>query len=60
MVTKHQLAHHPEYVQAIGMIGLEIVDLELELSILFPRMLAISLNVGEAILHEPKKTPGRS
>jgi hypothetical protein len=48
MVSKHQLAKHPEYVTAIGMIALEIVDLELELSVLFSRMLMVSPKVAEA------------
>jgi hypothetical protein len=33
MVSKHQLAKHQDYVAAIGTIALEVVDLELELSI---------------------------
>jgi hypothetical protein len=59
MVTKHQLAKHPEYVTAIGMIALEIVDLELELSVLFSRMLMVSPKVAEAIYMTPKNDRAR-
>jgi hypothetical protein len=59
MVTKHQLAKYPEYVTAIGMIALEIVDLELELSVLFARMLIITPKVGEAIYMTPKNDRAR-
>ena len=59
MVTKHQLAKHPEYVTAIGMIALEIVDLELELSVLFARMLMVSPKVGESIYMTPKNDRAR-
>jgi len=59
MPTKHQLARYPEHVQAIGMISLETVDLELQLALLFSRMLQISPKVGEAIYMSPKSDQAR-
>jgi hypothetical protein len=52
MPTKHQLVRHPEHVQAIGMISLETFDLELQLALLFSRMLQLSPRVGEAKMQE--------
>lgn len=57
--TKHQLAKHPDYVEAIGMIALETVDLELQLADLFSRMLFISPRVGRAIFMTPKGDQAR-
>lgn len=59
MVTKHQLAKHTEYCTAIGTIALEVVDLELELSVLFARMLMLTPKVGESIYMTPKSDRAR-
>jgi hypothetical protein len=49
MVSKHQLARHQDYVAAIGMIALEVADLEHELSILLARTLMVTSKIGESI-----------
>jgi len=54
MVSKHQLAKYPDYVAAIGMIALEVVDLELVLSVLLARTLMVTPKVGESIYMTPK------
>jgi hypothetical protein len=59
MPSKHQLSGHCDHVNAIGMISLETVDLELELATLFSQMLLIPLCVGEAILMTPKSEQAR-
>jgi hypothetical protein len=59
MVTKHELAKHPDYVAAIGIIALEVVDLELELAVLLARTLMVTPKVGEAIYMSPKADRAR-
>jgi hypothetical protein len=53
MVSKHRLAKHQDYVAAIGTIALEVVDLELELSILLARTLMVTPRV-RGDLHDGK------
>jgi hypothetical protein len=52
--SRHILSDHVDYVNAIGMVSLETVDLELELAHLFARMLGISLKLGRSIYMSPK------
>src|ERR1700720_3330522 len=59
MPTKHQLARFPDHVEAIGLLALETVDLELELALLFSRMLMIWPRVGEAIYMTPLNAHAR-
>jgi hypothetical protein len=59
MPTRHQLSRHPDHVKAIGMMALETVDLELELTLLFSRMLGLSYTVAEAIYMTPKSEQAR-
>lgn len=59
MPTRHQLSRFPEHVQAIGLIALETVDLELELAVLFSRMLMLLPRVGEAIYMTPQNAQAR-
>jgi hypothetical protein len=59
MPTRHQLSRYPDHVQAIGLIALETVDLELELTVLFSRMLMLLPRVGEAIYMTPKNAQAR-
>lgn len=54
MPTRHQLSRFPDHVKAIGLMSLETVDLELELAVLFSRMLFINSAVGEAIYMTPR------
>jgi hypothetical protein len=53
MPSRHQLTRFPKHVQAIGMLALETVDLELEMAILFSRILMVPLSVGEAVYMTP-------
>lgn len=57
--SEHNLSTFPEYVEDIGMISLETVDLELRLATLFARMLAIPVGVGQAIVLSPKAEQAR-
>jgi hypothetical protein len=59
MPTRHQLSRFPDHVKAIGMMSLETVDLELELAVLFSRMLFINPRVGEAIYMTPRGDQAR-
>jgi len=52
--SSHPLEEHPAYVQAIGMVCLEEVALELRLSLLLARLLAIPLRTANAIYLTPK------
>ena len=59
MPTRHQLSRFPDHVEAIGLTALETVDLELELAVLFSRMLMILPRIGEAIYITPKNGQAR-
>ncbi len=59
MTTRHQLSRFPDHVEAIGMIALETVDLELELASLFSNMMLIFPRVGEAIYKTPQNAQAR-
>jgi hypothetical protein len=52
--STHPLEDHPEYVQAIGMVSLETIALELRLATLLARALSIPVRVGQAIYLTPK------
>lgn len=59
MPTRHQLSRYPAHVEAIGMIALETVDLEIELTLLFSTMLGLSYAVAEAIYMTPRGDQAR-
>jgi hypothetical protein len=59
MPTRHQLSRFPDHVKAIGMIALETVDLEIELTLLFSTMLGLSYTVAEAIYMTPRGDQAR-
>jgi hypothetical protein len=52
--SEHNLSLHLDYVQAIGMVSIETVDLELRLADLFARTIGVSLRVGQSIFLSPK------
>jgi hypothetical protein len=52
--SRSRLGDHPDYVEAIGMISIETVALELELAGLFARLLLLRLSTGRAIFLAPK------
>jgi hypothetical protein len=57
--STHALADRPDYVQNIGMVALEAVDLELRLASLFARMIGIKIRVAQAIYLSPKAEQAR-
>jgi hypothetical protein len=59
MPTRHQLSRYPKHVNAIGMIALEAVDLELELASLFCSMTQLPYDVAEAIFMSPRNDQAR-
>jgi hypothetical protein len=59
MPTRHQLSRYPKHAQAIGMIALETVDLELELALLFSEMLSLPYSVAEAVYMTPRGDQAR-
>jgi hypothetical protein len=59
MATRHPLANHPEHVEALGMIAIETVALELELASLLSRILMVRRRVAEAIFLTPKAESAR-
>jgi hypothetical protein len=59
MPTEHQLARYPDHVQAIGMIAIETVALEVQLASLLSRILMVRRKVAEAIFLTPKAENAR-
>ena len=57
--STHPLETHPEYVQAIGMVALEAVAMELRLANLLARMLGLPSRIGQAIYLTPKSETSR-
>lgn len=58
-LSRSRLVDHPKHVNAIGMILIETVDLEVQLAALFARMLSISPRIGRAIMLAPKGEQAR-
>jgi hypothetical protein len=59
MPTQHQLERYPDYLQAIGMIAIETVALEIQLASLLSRVLMVRRTVAEAIFLTPKAETAR-
>jgi hypothetical protein len=57
--SEHALAARPDYVQNIGMVALETVDLEIRLANLFGRIIGVSPRVAQAIYFSPKAEQSR-
>jgi hypothetical protein len=49
MPTEHQLARHPDHVQAIGMIAIETVALEVQLASLLSRILTLIRRLARSL-----------
>jgi hypothetical protein len=58
-ISRSRLVDYPKHVEAIGMIAIETVDLELELAGLFAQMLMLKPSVGRAIFLSPKSEQAR-
>jgi len=57
--TRHQLSRRPKYASLIGMLALETVDLEIELSLLFSALLSLHPSIGEVIYLTPRGDQSR-
>jgi hypothetical protein len=57
--STHPLEDHPDYVNAIGMVSLETIALEIRLANLLARMIGVPLRIGQAIYLSPKSEQSR-
>jgi hypothetical protein len=57
--STHPLEDHPKYVEAIGMVALEAIALELRFAMLLGRLLAIPQRIARAIYLTPKSEQAR-
>jgi hypothetical protein len=58
-ISWHSLSGRPDYVQLIGMVALEVVDLEIRLANLFGRIIGVSQREAQAIYFSPKAEQAR-
>ena len=59
MISWHALASRPDYVELIGMVALEVVDLEIRLANLFGHVVGVSQRIAQAIYFSPKAEQAR-
>jgi hypothetical protein len=57
--SRHTLEDQPDYVQAIGMVSLETIALEMQLANLLARTISVPLRIGQAIYLSPKSEQSR-
>jgi hypothetical protein len=58
-ISTHNLEDYPDYIQAIGMVSLEAVAMELRLALLLARALMLPLRTAQAIYLTPKAEQAR-